>query len=148
MLKQSDICKKSIRTFVISIFIFSLSNLYAQTYNQELFTYVSPKPNSKNNSISNNIIISISRDVNIPSVLFNSLIKVKGKTSGNITGRILIKPKTIIFMPDNNFVPGDEIKVDFSEFGRLLGDFLSQNTFIFSVSENSNLLTSNVIDEI
>jgi hypothetical protein len=148
MVSHSNICKKLFRTIIISICILSFADITAQTYNQELFTYISPKPNSKNNSVSTNIIISINQDINIGSVHSNSLINVSGKIGGNVTGHIVVKQRTILFIPDNNFLPGDEITVDFSKFGRLLGNLFSQNSFTFSISDNFNLLTDDVIGEI
>ena len=148
MVSHSNICNKLFRTLIISVFIFSFANISAQTYNQELFTYISPKPNSNNNSVSSNIIISVNQDLNIGSVHSSSLINVSGKIGGNVTGHTVVKQRTILFIPDNNFLPGDEITVDFSKFGRLLGDLFSQNSFTFSVSEYFNLLTDDVISEI
>ena len=147
MIKRTNIGKTIIKSIIITI-LFSLIDIYAQSYDQELFNYISPKPNSKNNSVSNNIIISVNRDFNIASVHSNSLIDVNGKIGGNITGRTVVKQRTILFIPDHNFVPGDEIKVNFSGLGRLFGDFFSQNSFTFSVKENFNLLTVDVIDKI
>ena len=133
MVTDSNICKKLYRTIIISIFIFPFADISAQTYNQEIFTYVSPKPNSNNNSVSNNIIISVNQDLNMNSVHSNSLINVSGKICGMVSGRIIVKRRTILFIPDNNFLPGDEITANFSEFGRLLGDLFSQNEFTFLV---------------
>ncbi|MFC2094035.1 aryl-sulfate sulfotransferase [Bacteroidota bacterium] len=148
MVSHSNICNKLFRTLIISIFIFSFADISAQTYNQELFTYISPKPNSNNNSVSNNIIISVNQDLNMSSVHSNSLINVSGKIGGNISGQIIIKRRTLLFIPDNNFLNGDEITVNLSEFGVLLGDLFSENEFSFSVSANYNLLTDDVINEI
>jgi hypothetical protein len=133
---------------IITITIFSCLNIYAQTYNQALFTYISPKPNSKNISPSNNIIISVNQDLNIGSNYSNTLITVGGKINGYINGRIVVKKRTVLFIPDNNFLPGDEIFIDFSEMARFLGDLTNQNYFSFSVSENYCLITDDVIDEI
>jgi hypothetical protein len=148
MVTHSNICKKLFITIIISIFILSFADITAQTYNQTLINYFSPKPNSKNNSVSNNIIISVNQELNIGSVHSNSLINVSGQIGGNVSGQIVVKRRTILFIPDNNFLHGDEITVNFSEFGRLLGDLFSQNEFTFSVSENFNLLTDDVIQEI
>jgi len=68
--------------------LFSYANIYAQTYNQTLFTRISPKPNSINNSLSNNIIISVSQDFNIGSIYPSSLITATGKIGGTIGGQI------------------------------------------------------------
>ncbi|NNG27222.1 MAG: hypothetical protein HKM87_06820, partial [Ignavibacteriaceae bacterium] len=135
-------------SLIISIILFSFTNSFAQTYNQTLFTYISPKPNSTNNSPANNIIISVNQDLNIGSIYSCSLIIATGNNGGIVSGRIIVKRRTILFIPDNDFLPGDEITVDFSEFGRLLGDYSNQNYFRFSVSEKVNLLTDVVIDEI
>jgi len=144
-----NIIQRLIKTsLIISITLFSCANIYAQTYNQALFTHISPKPNSINNSQSNNIIISVNQDLNIGSIFPNALIMVKGNIGGNVSGQIIVKHRTILFRPNNDFFPGDEIVVDFSGLGRLLGDLSSQNYFRFSVSENINLLSDDVIDEI
>lgn len=133
---------------IISIFIFSFVNISAQTYNHALFTYVSPKHNSKNNLPSNNVIISVNQDLSLGSRYSHSLIIVMGEFGGNIRGRIVVKQRTILFIPDNNFLPGDNITVDFSELGRLLGDLFGQNSFKFSISEKFNLLSDEVRNEI
>jgi hypothetical protein len=133
---------------IICIFIFSFVNISAQTYNHTLFTYVSPKHNSKNNLPSNNVIISVNQDFSLGLRYSNSLIIVRGEFGGNVSGRIVVKQRTILFIPDNNFLPGDNITVDFSELGRLLGDLFGQNNFKFSISEKFNLLSDEVRNEI
>jgi len=149
MITLINIWQKLFKTSItISIFIFAFVNISAQTYNQTLFTYVSPKLNSKNNSPSNNIIISVNQVLNMVSNYSNSLIIVSGEIGGKISGRIVVKRSTILFIPNNDFLPGDKITVDFSELGRLLGDLFHQNNFSFSVSETFNTLNDDVIDEI
>jgi len=144
-----NIIQRLLKTsLIISITLFLCGNFYAQSYNQTLFTNLCPRPNSVNNSPSNNIIISVGQDLNIGSIYSSSLIMATGKIGGTIGGQIIIKQRAILFIPYNDFFPGDEITVDFSEFGRLLGDYLNQNYFRFSVSEKVNLLSNDVIDKI
>jgi len=119
-----------IKTLSIT-FLILFSNVFAQTYNQELFTYLSPKPNSINNSPSNNIIISVNQEIKNSWVNSGSLINVKGQRSGNINGRVIKKEKTILFIPDEDFLNGDKIKVDLSKLALHLGDFSMQSYFTF-----------------
>ncbi|MDX1372524.1 MAG: Ig-like domain-containing protein, partial [Nitrososphaeraceae archaeon] len=126
--------KTFFRLLTLIIIVFALDNIYSQSYNDNLFIYISPKPNSINNSPSNNIIISFDEQLNVGSMYSGSLLQVRGKQGGLISGKIISKGGSIIFMPDNDFHLGDEITVDFSGLARLFGDFSSNNYITFAVA--------------
>jgi hypothetical protein len=148
MTNTNSFCRLTKNLILLITFVLSFSNVFAQTYNQELFTYISPKPNSKNNSPSNDIIISVNQEIKNSWVNSGSLINVEGQSSGNINGRVIKKENTILFIPDKDFLNGDKIKVDLSKLALHLGDFSMQSYFTFSVSEKSNLLSKNILDHI
>ena len=139
--------KQILVTLIIIIFLCP-SISYSQNYNKNIFKYISPKPSSINNSPSNNIIIYFDEQLNLGTVYPQSLIKVNGKFSGDISGKIITENKSIIFMPDDDFLLGDDITVDLSGLARLFGDLSATNFITFSVRGYTSKLTDNVLKQI
>ncbi len=121
--------------FCILFSLLIFTSVSAQTIDQTIVEYVSPKPGSVDNSPANNVIISLKNPVD-PGFQFSpDLLIVTGEKSGRISGNTFLSDdnRTIIFKPYKNFELRDIIKVDLSGLLSTLGSFSARNHFSFSI---------------
>jgi Arylsulfotransferase (ASST)/Cep192 domain 4 len=110
-------------------------NFFAQTVDQNVVDYVSPKPGSIDNSPQNNIIIKFIGGFERGTTFSPDLIKVSGTQSGKISGELILTDdnKTIIFKPFSAFELGEIINVNVSGLLSTIGSFSEENNFSFSI---------------
>lgn len=105
------------------------------------YDYLSPLPNSINNSVKSSIIIKQGSFLSRSS-LDEGAIKVTGTKSGKISGRLILSSdrKTIIFMPYKEFQYGEKVEVSIgSKIILLEGIELLPIRFSFTVEPNDLL---------
>jgi hypothetical protein len=115
--------------FLFPILLFLSTTL---TFSQT-FEYLSPKNNSIFVSLSTDIILKSTENINISSLVQSEFI-VKGSLSGNHTGVVKLSDdnKTIIFRPDIKFTPNEVVKVTVSPgIKTIYGNEFSKISFQF-----------------
>ena len=136
-----SINNNSNRLKIFCLFITILTSIgFAQTIDETVVEYVSPKPGSVDNSPGNNIIIILKTPVEAGYRFSSDLLKVTGDKSGKVSGKIILSDdnRTLVFKPYKNFNPGEIIKVDLTGLLSNLGSFSAKNNFSFSVTGNIN----------
>lgn len=103
--------KQKYLLFVLSIIIIFFTNsIFSKSGN--LFTYISPVPNSDLNKPGTNLILKINKDANLSRFKIKHL-EVIGSISGNHIGEFFKTDDdhTIIFKPYNKFTLGESVNV-------------------------------------
>ena len=124
-----------INLFIVTIAMSQHFVCYAQNENVEMYQYIFPIPGSSNISPENNIIIRHGNIID-QSTIASSRISVVGSESGMHKGELFLSDElmTLIFIPENIFMPGEEIKVQLNEGIKLIdGEVLEQLEFNFFI---------------
>jgi len=111
--------------------------------------YLSPSPGSKFVSHQSNIIIRWGHTLDQSITSDPSLFSIQGTMSGNIGGRTVLSDdeKTLLFLPEKNFLPGETISVSVRNgIHTLSGEYLDPVQFDFTVSPLS-MLEKETLDE-
>src|SRR4030043_307222 len=104
------------------VLIFCLASSFVFSNNGKQYQFLSPTPNSKFNSLENTIIIREGSTIDQSSLVEGTII-VSGSKSGKVSGRLILASdqRTIIFKPNNFFLPDETIEVTISEGIRTIG---------------------------
>jgi len=119
---------------ILIVFVFQTNG---QNLKENSFNYISPKPGSKYIMPENNIALRHGDILDNQSIKdFN--IEIEGSKSGKITGNNKFSDdgKTIIFLPDSQFKPGERVFVTLN--GSILtisGKTISADPFWFDITE-------------
>lgn len=117
------------------LFLISFQIISAQ--NTEKFQYISPKPGSEFNSRDNNIVFRYGDKIDPESVEKINLITVSGSLSGIIKGKSVLSAdgKTVIFYPNQRFLPSETIFVTLNKGLRTYNDKpVPETNFSFKVT--------------
>jgi hypothetical protein len=100
--------KNLIYSFLVIYIVFATALIYSQS-----FDYISPRNNSQFVSLTTNIILKSSENVNASSLTGHHF-TVSGTKSGEHSGTIKLADdnKTILFIPSRPFVPGEYVNIN------------------------------------
>lgn len=124
------------KLLIIALFI---SGVVLPIAGQEII-YLSPAPGSTFNPSASTVIIKCSNQI-IESSLYENIIFVIGSESGKHTGKILLADdkQTIIFKPDEHFLPGEMVEVFINEGIKTIdGMSVPPYNFEFSIEPKIN----------
>jgi len=144
------IARNAVAALLLSIFYLApLGRISGQGKVNENFTYLSPVPQSIDNTQETNIIIKSKTVINAAR-LNNNLLQVMGSISGNHTGKLKLADdsKTLIFLPNSPFAEKETVSVILSEgLTALDGSNLGGLSFSFMVgSRLDKSIAARIID--